>query len=65
MDKVIKNKRGLELMTSQSAGHKTSSEKFLSLLYVILPSLMMQCKAILKLFQKLHVQIYASQFMAS
>ena len=29
MDKVIKNKRGLELVTSCSSGHKTSSEKFL------------------------------------
>ena len=29
MDKVIKNKRGLELVTSRSSGYKTSSEKFL------------------------------------
>ena len=34
MDKVIKNKRGLELVTSRSSGHKTSSEKFLYLLYI-------------------------------
>ena len=27
MDKVIKNKRGLELVTSVSSGHETSSEK--------------------------------------
>ena len=26
---------------------------------------MMQCKAVLELFQKLHLQIYASQFMTS
>ena len=30
MDKVIKNKRGLELVTSRSSGHETSSEKFLN-----------------------------------
>ena len=35
MDKVIKNKRGLELVTSRSSGHKTSSEKFLYSLYII------------------------------
>ena len=29
MDKVIKNKRGLELVTSHSSGYKTSSKKFL------------------------------------
>ena len=29
MDKVIKNKRGLELVTSPSSGYKTSSQKFL------------------------------------
>ena len=29
MDNVIKNKRGLELVTSVSSGHKTSLEKFL------------------------------------
>ena len=28
MDKVIKNKRGLELVTSVSLGYETSSEKF-------------------------------------
>ena len=32
MDKIIKNKRGLELVTSPSSGYKTSSEKFLFLL---------------------------------
>ena len=29
IDKLIKNKRGLELVTSSSSGYKTSSEKFL------------------------------------
>ena len=29
MDKIIKNKRGLELVTSWSSGYETSSEKFL------------------------------------
>ena len=29
MDEIIKNKTGLELVTSRSSGHKTSSEKFL------------------------------------
>ena len=28
MDKVIKNKRGLELATSCTSGYETSSEKF-------------------------------------
>ena len=52
MDKVIKNKRGLELGTSRSSGHKTSSEKLLYSLHIIWPILMMQilsanlCKSI-------------------
>ena len=29
MDKVIKNKKSLELVTSSSSGYETSSEKFL------------------------------------
>ena len=41
MDKVIKNKRGLELVTSHSSGYETRSEKFLYSLYIIWPSLMM------------------------
>ena len=41
VDKVIKNKRGLELETSRSSGYKTSSEKFLFYLYIIWSSLMM------------------------
>ena len=29
MEKIMKNKRGKELATSQSSGHELSSEKFL------------------------------------
>ena len=66
MDKVIKNKRGLVLVTSLSSGHEKSSEKFLSLFVIYyLTNLMMKCKAVFELFQKLHLQIYASQFMTS
>ena len=35
MAKVIKNKKGLELVTCCSSGYKTSSEKFFYLLYII------------------------------
>ena len=35
------------------------------LLYIIRPSLMVQYEAVLELFQILHLQIYASQFMTS
>ena len=35
MDKVIKNKKGLVLVTSRSSGRETSSEKFFYLLYTI------------------------------
>ena len=35
MDKVIKTKMGLELVTRCSSGYKTSSEKFLYLLYYL------------------------------
>ena len=66
MDKVIKNKRGLELVTSCFSGHKTSSGKLLYFLYIIWASLMMYCKEIFELFQKLDLQVYdASQFMTS
>ena len=41
MDKIIKTKRGLELVTSPSSVHETSSEKFLYSLYIIWPSLIM------------------------
>ena len=63
MDKIIKRKRGQELVTSCSSGYKTSSEKFLYQLCIIWPSLMMDYKVVFELFQKLHLQIYASQFM--
>ena len=35
MDKVIKNKKGLELVTSRSSGHETSAEKSLYSLYYL------------------------------
>ena len=35
MDKIIKNKRRLELLTSCSSGYKTSSEKFLYYLFYL------------------------------
>ena len=35
IDKVIKNKRGLEPVTSRSSVYKISSEKFLYSLYII------------------------------
>ena len=41
MDKVIKNKGGLELVPSRSSVHETSSEKCLYSLYIIQQSLMM------------------------
>ena len=40
-----------------------NKKKFVYLLYIIWPSLMIQCKAVLELFQKFHLQIHASQFM--
>ena len=39
--KVIKNKRGLKVVTSCSSGYETRSEKSLNSLYIIWPSLMM------------------------
>ena len=53
MNKVIKNKRGLELVTGHSSGYKTSSEKFLYSLYIIWPSLMMWCKAVFLVIPKI------------
>ena len=50
MDKIIKNKKGLELVTSCSSGQETSSEKLLYLLYITGPSLMMQRKAVFELY---------------
>ena len=41
MNKVTKNKMGLELVPSHSPGHETNSEEFLYLLYIIWPILMM------------------------
>ena len=60
---VMKNKRGLELLTSRTSGYKTSSEKFRYLWCITWPSLMTQHKVVFELFQKLHLLIYASQFM--
>ena len=65
MEKVIKSKKSLELVTSRSLGHEKSSEKFLYSLCIIWPSLKMLCKAVFELLQKLHLQIYASQIMTS
>ena len=65
MDRVIKNKSGLELVTTHSSDYKTSSKIFLYLLYIIWPSLMMECIAVLELFQKLYLHIYACDFMTS
>ena len=65
MDKVVKNKKGLKLVISRSLGHEASSEKYLYLLCIIWSSLNMSCKAVFELFQKLHLQIYASQAMKS
>ena len=47
MNQVIKKKRGLELVTSRSSDHETSSEKFLYSLCIIWPSFMMKCKAVI------------------
>ena len=71
MDKVIKKKRGLKLVTSCSSGYQTSSEKFLYQFHIIWPSLLMKYKwgntndKVFELFQKLHLEIYESQFMTS
>ena len=35
MDKIIKNKRSLELVTSRASGYETRSVKFLYSLYII------------------------------
>ena len=62
MDKVIKNKRGLELVTSPSQVMKLVQKNSF---VIIWPLLMMQCEAVFELFWKLHLQIYASQIMTS
>ena len=41
MDKFIKNKKDLKLVTSSSSGDETSTEKFLYLLCIIWPGLVM------------------------
>ena len=51
MDKVTKNKSGLELVTSCSSGYQTSSQKFLYQLYIIWPSLIVHYKVVFELFQ--------------
>ena len=65
MSNFIKNKWGLKLVTSRFSGYETSPEKFFYSLYMIWPSLRMQCEAVFELLQKLDLQIYASQFMTS
>ena len=62
MGKVIKNNTGLELVTSWSSGYETNSKKITLLVKYIGTSLMLY-KAVFELFQKLHPQIYRSQFM--
>ena len=57
--------KGLELVTSRSSDQERSSEKFLYSLYIIWPHLMMKCKAVFELFQKLHLHIYARHLMTS
>ena len=47
LEKVVKNKRGLELVASRSSGHETNSEKLLYSLYFIWPSLVMYVKQFL------------------
>ena len=58
MNKVIKNKRGLELVTSPSSGQETSSQKFLYSLYIIWPGVMMYVKQFLS-----YPQNYICKFM--
>ena len=41
MNKVIKNQRDFELVTSRSLGNIASAEKFFYWLYIMWPSLMM------------------------
>ena len=47
MDRIIKNKRGLELATSRSSGYEASSKILLYSLYIIWPSLMINVKQFL------------------
>ena len=56
----MKNKRGLELVTSRSSGNKTSSKKIpLLVMYYLTKFLMMYYKEVFEIFQKLHLLIYA------
>ena len=63
----MKNKRGLELVTSNSTGYKTRKFRKIPLLvmYITWPSSMILYGAVFKLFQKLHLLTYTSQFMSS
>ena len=65
MDKVIKNKKSLKLVTSCSSGHRTSSEKIPLLVIYYLTKFDDIFKAVFDLFQKFFQQIYANQFMTS
>ena len=60
MDKVTKNERGLELVSSHSSGYKTNSEKILYLFYIIWLSLMIYWKAVFELFQKFYLLLCKS-----
>ena len=58
MDKIMKSKRGLELLTSRTSVYQNKVQKILLLvMYITWPSLMMQCKAVFELFQKLDIDI--------
>ena len=41
MDKIIKNKKDVELVTSRFSGYETNSKIFFYSLYIIWPSLIM------------------------
>ena len=58
----MKNKRGLELVTSRSSGYKASPEISLLVMYY-LTSLMMQYKVVFELFQNLNFLINDIKFM--
>ena len=61
MDKVINNKRGLEIVQNRSSKHKTSLENFLYQLNIIWPRLVIKHRAAFELLPKLHLQNYVSQ----
>ena len=62
MDNIMKNKKGLDLVTNPSSGYKASSKKFLLLVFGYLTK---SDDAVFQLFQKLYLLIHASRFMAS